>query len=105
MTSSIAQTELEIDSNKLTAVIYSIDELGYFHLELHHHGKNYFVTVNDEPKVFHNINEAKKAALAEKAEIGYLALSATYQEFTGNGNVPLSQSNRRYDYQLISLAN
>ena len=52
--------------------------------------------------MFRSIAEAKKYAVSNGTQVGYLALSTTYQEVDGSNDTP-EKFNRRYDYMLIDL--
>ncbi len=77
---SISQTENPIDESKRTAIIYSINDIGEYIIEIRHQQENYFVTRGKEPEKFGNLADAKTAAHKQAVEITFLALHKTYQE-------------------------
>ncbi|HVY53310.1 MAG TPA: hypothetical protein VHA13_02205 [Gammaproteobacteria bacterium] len=74
-------TGINTNANKKIAIIYSLDYLFVYIIEIKD-GKNsyYICSSNNEPIQFGNLADARKAALKEKAEQAYLALSKTDEE-------------------------
>lgn len=91
-----------INDNVRTAIIYSIDDLLFYIVEIRYHHQNYFIGNKDSPKKFGNLKDARMACLDHQAEEGFLALSKTYDEVDSscdNKNV----NGERFDYINIKL--
>jgi hypothetical protein len=101
---TISQAEKTISTEKCTAIIYSIDEISYYQVEIRHHDESHLLfDLDNKPKSFKSLSEAKKAASAHGAEIAYLALSTTYHELDLSNDFPNDKFNHRYDYVLVDL--
>jgi hypothetical protein len=86
-----------IDDSIPTAIIYCIQDLSRYNVEIRHNGTSRFIERHNQPAVFLSKAEAKKAALANKAVKGYFALSLTYQEVGELGKNPM------YEYMTTDL--
>jgi hypothetical protein len=102
MTQPISNEEIHIDPNKRTAVIYSVDDLVAYIVEINYQHKSYFIEENKRAVLFGNLAEAKEAALKHHAEEAFLALSKTYQEVDMSNDNPRYCSGR-YDYIRVGL--
>ncbi len=91
---------VEIDPQKKTAIIYSVDDLFVFIVEIKENGNSYFLKKNGEPVTFANMKDAREAAVNENAVVAYLALSKTYDE-TGLNSGEISK--KRYTYSPVPL--
>ena len=100
---TISQNELSINQNERVAIIYSIDDVSYYTVEIRFEGESYFIKHKKLPVTYASINEAKKAARSHKAVTGYMALSSTYQE-VGVSLLDTDVKRARYDYMKIDLA-
>ena len=93
---------IAINPNIKTAIIYSIDEIFIYLVEIRMGDKHHFISVNGvEPAEFGNLEGARQAALKEKVQKAYLALSKTYEE----NDLTTCHANHddRYDYSPIPL--
>ena len=88
---------VSVDDSVPTAIIYSIQDLSHFTVAIHHQGKAEFIQKSGSPEVFLSVAQAKQAALANKAEKGYMALSVACQE-TGD-----LRKGRLYEYMPTDL--
>jgi hypothetical protein len=91
---------LEIDPQRKTAIIYSVQDLFEFLVEIKENGSSYFIQENDEPVRFRNIEDARRAAINEKAIVAYLAVSKIYDE-TGLNSGEVSENT--YVYSPVQL--
>lgn len=100
-TKSIYHKQMSIDPQIKTAVIYSVDHLYVYLVEIKEANTSYYLTREGEPLRFNNLDEARQAAIQERVKQAYLALSKTYEE------VDLSTCHAdhqdRYDYMKVSL--
>jgi hypothetical protein len=101
MEKSKYMVELDTTPNVKPAIIYSIDELFAYVVEIKYKNKNYFLKKNDRPLQFGNLKDARDAAIKEKAEIAYLALSKTSEET--DLSTCHADHQDRYDYSIIEL--
>ena len=92
---------LEINPNVKTAIIYSLEDLFAYTVEIREADKRYYVANNEGPISFGNMKDARDAAIKEGAVAGYLALSKTYDK-TGINN-PNQNPQERFDYSPINL--
>jgi hypothetical protein len=92
----------KINPDLKTAIIYSIDNLYAYTVEIRTGSKSYFVSNKGEPSLFGNMEEARAAALHENVEEAFLALSKTFEEadLTSSSH---GQIQDRYDYSRIPL--
>jgi hypothetical protein len=88
-----------VDDTIPTAVIYCIQDLSHYNVEIRHNGNSHFIKKGGHPVIYTSKLAAKKAALANHAVKGFMALSMTYQE-VGNSN-----KNPLYEYMPIDLHN
>ena len=88
--------------NKKIAIIYSVDELFCYIVEIRKNNESYLVGSEINPEKFGNLEEARRACIKHKAEKGFLALSKTYEEVDASSdNAPFLSD--RYDYIPVSL--
>lgn len=102
-----ANMSLPIDENNLrdskTAIIYSVDDLFVYIVKITAGDKCHYISSRkNEPIQFGNLEEARLAALKEKVEKIYLALSKTYEEIDIK-SCPMNKNDDRYDYLPITL--
>lgn len=101
MTERNAREKYKINPQVKTAIIYSLDDLFAYSVEIVEGESRYFVTNNGEPASFGNMQQAREAAINEKAVEAYQALSRTY-EGPGKDN-PNENRTKQYDYMPIPL--
>lgn len=90
------------NKDKRIAIIYSVDDLFEFIVEIHCQGNSYFIGKAKQPDKFGNLEDATTASRDHKVEEAYLALSKTYQETDSTTDYP-NRSSSRYDYQKVPL--
>jgi len=88
------------DSDNATAIIYSIDDLGSYIVEIHYHGNKFYVGSKNNPRQFLNLADAKEAALKNRATVTFLALSKTYEQMDMHASY-IKESAQRFDYIRI----
>lgn len=96
----LLKDELKIDTDTRTAIVYTVDELFYYIIEIHYQDKSYFIGEDNNPDKFGNMEDVVKACHKNKVEKAYIALSKTYQE-TDLVTDQLGLS--RFDYMPIKL--
>jgi hypothetical protein len=89
------------NQNKRTAIIYSIEDLGHYIIQIWNHNKKYYIG-DDAPIQYANLADARKAAKAHQAEVAYLALSKTYEEVDSTTE-NLQDQIKHHDYMLLTL--
>jgi hypothetical protein len=92
---------INVDPTIKTAIIYSIDELFAYTVEIKEGDHSYYLTDKGEARQFGNMENARQAAVKENAQEAYLALSKTYEE----PDLQTCHANHqeRYDYNKIPL--
>ena len=91
------------DPHIKTAIIYSVDDLFVYIIKIIAGEQSYYISSKEgKPIQFGNLEEAREAALKEKAEEAYLALSKTYEETDIKGR-PLMKHEDRFDYSQMIL--
>lgn len=98
---STYQNQVKINPYVRTAIIYSMDDLFAYTVEIKDGKHSYYLSKKGEPLKFGNMAYARQAAINENAQEAYLALSKTYEE------VDLSTCHStlqdRYDYSPMVL--
>lgn len=89
------------DPNVKRAIIYAIDDLFGYTVEIKDKNKSYYLTNGSEPILFNNMGDARQAAIKENVVEAYLALSKTYEE-TSLNDTP-KKKEERFDYSVIGL--
>jgi hypothetical protein len=88
---------------EIKAIFYSVSELGSVLVEIHGHDKTFFISTDNVPTAFANIEIAKKIALKHGATVGLMALTKTYEEVNFVDDNDQVTRKSRYDYLPISL--
>ncbi|TAK74406.1 MAG: hypothetical protein EPO11_06960 [Gammaproteobacteria bacterium] len=92
---------LNINPQVKTAIIYSLDDLCGYSVEIKYQGKSHYLTKNDHLIIFGNMKDAREAVINEKAQVAYLALSKTMEE--PDLSTCHTRPQDQYDYSLIKL--
>lgn len=97
----ISQNGIKINPNIKTAIIYSIDHIFAYTVEIKEGDSSYYIARKGEVLQFGNMEDARQAAIKENAQEAYLALSKTSEET----DLTTCHSNHqdRYDYSPIYL--
>lgn len=90
-----------VNSSARLAIIYSLDDLFVYTVEIKEGDTRYYLMQGDDPILFANIQDAKRAALKENIQQAYLALSKTYDEI-GMATVAEGRHDK-YEYSPIAL--
>ena len=98
---STYQHLIKINPNIKTAIIYSVDHLFSYTIEIKEGDKSYYIKNKDEIRTFGNMEDARQAAIKENVQEAYLALSKTYEET----DLSTCHANHqdRYDYSPVTL--
>jgi len=98
---STYSSQISLDPTRKTAIIYSLDELNAYSIEINVGGKSYYLRDHNKLITYGNMKEAREAAIREKAQVAYLALTKTSEET----DISTCHANHqdRYDYMLIPL--
>lgn len=99
---SISEDEIKIDHSIKTAVIYTVDEIGTYLVEVRHLNDQYFISNKNFPVSFSNLSEALKAARHEGIAQAFLALSKTSEE-VGLDRASIDPKIRSHQYQYDYL--
>ena len=91
---------LQLDPNIKTAIIYSLDHLFAYIIQIWESNKSYYLTKGDEIIKYGNLEDARLAAIKENVKKAYLALSNTYEE---TDETTCHAKNQRFDYSEINL--
>ncbi|MGQ3888587.1 hypothetical protein ACQUW5_06085 [Legionella sp. CNM-1927-20] len=94
---------VKINPNVKTAIIYSLDDLFAYTVEIKEADRSYYIADGQDPISFGNMKDAREAAIKEGAIEAYLALSKTYDK-TGINNLDQTHQ-ERFDYSPIKLDN
>ncbi|MCD6048510.1 MAG: hypothetical protein K0S08_2157 [Gammaproteobacteria bacterium] len=93
---------MKINQYTRTAIIYSLDDVFAYIVEIKEGDKSYYICMkNNEPVQFGNMADARQAALDKNAKEAYLALSKTYEENDLTTAHGIRQPH--YDYIPLSL--
>ena len=101
MKKSTYKNFIDINPNIKTAIIYSIDHLFSYTVEIKEGKNSYYVASKDGPLKFDNMENARQAALKENVQLAYLALSKTHEET--DLSTCHADHQDRYDYSPITL--
>lgn len=85
-----------------TAVIYAIEQLFAYTIEIKEGNASYYISNKEGPVIFKNVEDARQAALKEGAKEAYLALSKTSQE-SDLSSFSSKKLEDRFDYSPIPL--
>lgn len=96
----LLKDELKINTDIRTAIVYAVDELFYYIVEIHHQKKSCYIGNDNMPDKFGNMEDVVKACHKHKVKQAYIALSKTYQETDLTTD---QQELSRYDYMPIKL--
>jgi hypothetical protein len=87
-----------LQADKCIAVFYSSGDLNCYFVEIHDHGKNFFLTDKDSPTIYKSLALAKIAAKKHRPDKSYIALDKTYEEFDTVNDFDGNAKIREYDY-------
>ena len=101
-TNSTSSNKIKINPNVKTAIIYSIENLYAYIIEIKEGNKHYYISSKGEPLKFGNMEEARGAILKENVKEAYLALSKTSVE-SDLSSAKINNYADSYDYSPIPL--
>lgn len=91
---------LSLNKHMKAAIIYSVDHLFSYIIQIRDGNKSYFLSENNEIIKFGNMDDARRALLRHNVKVAFLALSKTSEEtdlttcHTKHGN---------FDYSPVKL--
>lgn len=97
-----ANQNVHIKPNIRTAIVYSVDDLFSYTVEIRQGDHSYFISKENQPIRFGNMEDARQAAIRENAAEAYLTLSKTYEE--ADPKTCAVSPNDRYDYSPVPLS-
>lgn len=92
--------DISINPHIKTAIIYSLDDLYAYHIEITGNGKRYYLTNRGKPICYGNMKDVLEAVIKENVQEAYLALSKTYEEVDAT---TCHANHDHYDYIRITL--
>ncbi len=97
----ICHDGIDINPNIKTAIIYAIDHIFSYIVEIKEGNTSYYIENKGEVLQFGNMEDARQAAIKEKVQEAYLALSKTSEET----DLTTCHANHQdhYDYSPIQL--
>ncbi len=101
MKKSTYQNFIELNPDIKTAIIYSVDHLFAYTVEIKEGNSSYYIADKKGPLMFGNMEDARQAAIKENVKVAYLALSKTYEE--PDISTCHADHQDRYDYSPIIL--
>lgn len=93
--------EFQTDPNIKAAIIYSLDHLFAYIVEIRKGNHSEYLKEADEIIKYGNLEDARRAAIHEKVKVAYLALSNTYEEVDAT---TCHANHLHFDYSEINLA-
>ncbi|MBA2648731.1 MAG: hypothetical protein H0U75_03870 [Legionella sp.] len=94
-------TPSNINPQLKTAIVYSLDDLFAYTIEIKEGNQSYYIADGQGPTLFGNMGEVRKVLIKEGVAEAFLALSKTYDEI-GLGNLNPNMQ-ERYEYSPLNL--
>jgi hypothetical protein len=87
----------------IKAIFYSVSEISSVIIQIRSERKNFFITSNNKPTAFPNLQIAKQIAIEHGATIGFFAMDKTYEEVDFLNDFDGHAVTHEHDFIPVSL--